>query len=160
VAEKGVAESEDEHWWLKIGWLEGLALFALAVGAVLILIGLYPKKVALRKNPDFTDAIFASRIVIALIRIALLFGIGFVVISIVARIVNRQWLAKAGPFEISEEVVEELKAEIAFWQIEAEDGRDEIDELTQQVQQADELIELLYHRVERFEAHEDDKTPA
>jgi hypothetical protein len=132
-------------WSLETGVVAGL--FA---GAVLIVVGLWPQRVVLRKEPDFTDAIFASRIVIALVRIALLFAVGYVVMSITARIVRGEWLSKAGPFE-AEIVAERYRGDLEFWQLEAADADEEIEDLKRRIGESDELIETLYARLRWYE---------
>jgi hypothetical protein len=135
--------------------LEGALVAALAMGAALIVVGLWPQRVVLQKEADFTDAIFASRIVIALIRIALLFVIGYVVISIVARILRGEWLLKAGPFE-AEVIAQSYRDDIEFWQVEAADAEDQVDDLKQRIEESAELIAHLYDRLRGYEERDED----
>jgi hypothetical protein len=65
-------------------------LVALAAAAVLAVAQIYPHKLPINKNPSFTDNIFDSRVVILLIRVALIFAAGYVVISVVGLIVGRR----------------------------------------------------------------------
>jgi|GEM_PF-1192998 uncharacterized membrane protein len=77
-------------------------LVALVAAAVLAVTQIYPNQLPTTKNPSFVDNIFDSRVVILLIRIALIFAAGYVVISVVGLIVGRRWLAELGPFKASE----------------------------------------------------------
>jgi hypothetical protein len=84
------------------------------------------------KQPDFIDAIFASRAVIAAIRIAVVFAALFLVLSVTALIAQRRWLTRVGPVEVSGEV-SNLDAEIL--------------DLEQQVEEANRVIEALRQRL-------------
>jgi hypothetical protein len=53
------------------------------------------------EHPGFVDSVLASRVVIAAIRLAIVFGAVYVVVSVVALIARRQWLTKIGPVEVS-----------------------------------------------------------
>ena len=55
-------------------------------------------------HPDFIDTVLASRAVVAAIRIALIFAALFVALSVMALIVQRRWLTRVGPVEVSEEL--------------------------------------------------------
>ncbi|HEX6153508.1 MAG TPA: hypothetical protein VFZ19_08310 [Solirubrobacterales bacterium] len=63
------------------------------------------------EQPDFIDAVFASRAVVAAIRIAIVFAALFVALSVTALIAQRRWLTRLGPVEVSEEV-SNFRAEI------------------------------------------------
>jgi hypothetical protein len=79
-------------------------LLALAIGAVFAVIGIYPHKIPESKNPTFIDDIFASRIVVLFVRVALMFAAGYVVISVIGLIIGRRWLSELGPFKASEPI--------------------------------------------------------
>jgi hypothetical protein len=53
------------------------------------------------QRPDFVDALFASRAVVAAIRIAIVFAAGFLVLSVIALVAQRRWLTRVGPVEVS-----------------------------------------------------------
>jgi hypothetical protein len=46
------------------------------------------------QHPDFIDALFASRAVVAAIRIAIVFAAGFLVLSVIALVAQRRWLTQ------------------------------------------------------------------
>jgi hypothetical protein len=79
--------------------------------------------------------IFQSRALIFTGRITLLVVAGFIVLSILARIWNRQWLSKAGPFEVSTAMA---------------DVEHERDALREEVVGARRTIESLEAEVERL----------
>jgi hypothetical protein len=81
-----------------------IVLAALTAATVLAVIQIYPHKLTTPKNPSFVDNVFDSRIVVLLIRIALIFAAGYVVISVVGLIISRRWLAELGPFKASEPI--------------------------------------------------------
>ena len=56
------------------------------------------------EQPGFIDTVLASRAVVAAIRISIVFAALFVALSVVALIVQRRWLARVGPVEVSEEL--------------------------------------------------------
>lgn len=84
-------------------------LGALVAAAVLAVTQIYPNELPTTKNPSFVDNIFDSRVVILLIRIALIFAAGYVVISVVGLIVGRRWLAGLGPFKASEPLARSMR---------------------------------------------------
>jgi hypothetical protein len=83
-------------------------------------------------EPDFVDTILSSRAVIASIRITIVFAAIFVVLSVVALIVRKQWLTRVGPVEVfdvgaerqqledelgaANRTIEDLKSEVAVTQ--------------------------------------------
>jgi hypothetical protein len=78
-----------------------LVALSIAVG-LYVALRIYPSDLtAPQPHADFIATIFQSRVLIFTGRITLLVVAAFIVLSIVARIWNRQWLSKAGPFEIS-----------------------------------------------------------
>jgi hypothetical protein len=94
-------EQGTPHWQTAIGVL---VLAGLAAAAVLAVIQIYPQNLPVTKNPSFVDNIFDSRVVILVLRVALMFAAGYVVISVVGLIVSRRWLAELGPFKASEPI--------------------------------------------------------
>jgi hypothetical protein len=84
-----------------------IALLALPIaGAVWIISALAPDAVPQKREPGFIDNIFASPIVIAAARVVLLaaadvllFAGLYIVASVLVRMVRREWLMRAGPFE-------------------------------------------------------------
>ena len=74
----------------------------------------------------------------------LAFGGIFIVVSIGIRMKNREWLRRAGPFEISETAVSEIEGQLDFWRQAALAGQEEVAELTERLEESDELIEQLH----------------
>jgi hypothetical protein len=73
-----------------------------AIGLLHVALRIYPRDLpAPQPHADFIATIFQSRVLIFTGRITLLVVAAFIVCSIVARIWNREWLSKAGPFEVS-----------------------------------------------------------
>ena len=88
-------------------WQIGLVLVVLAsliAAAALAVIQIYPHQLPATKNPSFVDNIFDSRVVILVVRVALMFAAGYIVISVVGLIIGRRWLAELGPFRASEPI--------------------------------------------------------
>ncbi len=130
-----------------LGFLLFVALLALLV---LLIKGLYPTDLPIGKNPDFIDNVFDNRAVIWAARLLLVsaaavlaFGGVFIVTSTVIRMRNREWLRRAGPFEISETAVSEIEGQVEFWRDAALAGQEEVAELTERINESDELIEHL-----------------
>jgi hypothetical protein len=132
-----------------------LIILACLVGVVLLVKGLYPADLPSAKNPDFIDNVFDNRAVVWAARLLLVsaaavlaFGGLFIVISTGIRMANREWLRKAGPFEISETAVNEIEGQVGFWRQEALAGQEEISELTERLEESDELIEHLHNMID------------
>ena len=101
------------------------------------------------RDPDFIGTILASRSVVSAIRISIIFAATFVVLSVIALSVRRQWLRRIGPVEVSEEV---LHLDFENRDLEARLGRarEEIEELKIDVAFAQQLIEMGYGRDQRI----------
>jgi hypothetical protein len=122
-----------------------------AAGIALLAKGLYPVDLPLAQNPDFIDNVFANRGVVWAARLLLVsaaavlaFGGVFIVISTGIRMKNREWLRRAGPFEISETAVGEIEGQVSFWRTAALAREEEVAELTEHMDESDELIEGLH----------------
>lgn len=100
------------------------AALLLALPGALVVLRLYPHELPPAQHPDLLAAVFYSRAMVFAGRVTLLCLAVFAVLSIGARIVRREWLLRAGPFEveraaaISERERDELKAEVAKTQAE------------------------------------------
>lgn len=125
----------------------------LAIPLLLFLLGkgLFPTDLPTKANPGFIDTIFdnrgvvwAARLLLVSAAFVLATGGVFIVVSTVIRMKNGDWLRRAGPFEVSENAVEELEAQFEFWRDTALAGQTEIAELQEQLEESDELIEKLY----------------
>jgi len=106
-----VEEAKDQQDSLAESLAERLGRI-LAVPLLLILLGLAAYALAdailadspTPENPGFLDSVLASKAVVAAVRIAIIFGAAYVVISVVALIVRRRWLTRVGPVQVDEEV--------------------------------------------------------
>ena len=110
-------------------------------GAIAVAVALYPHYIKLGKNPSLVDQIFQSRTIVVLIRVVLLFAAGFIVASLLARIWNRQWLSKAGPFEISDVV--DLTGELDAAEANLAHAEEDINKLNLRISASDRTIEEL-----------------
>jgi hypothetical protein len=77
-----------------------LPILALGLGT-LFFIEVLPSHVTSLTNPSWLDDIFASRIVLALVRVGLVAGAVYVFVSVVALITEGRWLAELGPAKAS-----------------------------------------------------------
>jgi hypothetical protein len=64
----------------------------------------------------------------------------FIVISIAVRMKNREWLRRAGPFEISGGTLEQASDENGFWRQAALASREEGDALRERLGRLEELL--------------------
>lgn len=114
-----------------------LIVLSAIVGAYVAL-RVYPSDLpSPQPHADVVAILFQSRALIFTGRIMLLVVAAFIVLSIVARVLNRQWLTKAGPFEVST----------------AADAEIERDALKEELDQAYETIRKLELEVSRRDAH-------
>jgi len=96
-----------------------VAPLPLALASALVALRLYPHELPAAQHPDLLAVIAYSRAMVFAGRVTLLCLAAFAILSIVARIARREWLLRAGPFEveraaaISERERDELKAELA-----------------------------------------------
>lgn len=118
------------------------------VAIALLAKGLYPTDLPSSPDPDFVDNIFDNRAVLWAARLLLVsaagvlaFGGSFIVLSIGMRIRNREWLRRAGPFEISESSLEQAESENNFWRQLALRHHEEVLDIREQLKRADEWIE-------------------
>jgi hypothetical protein len=96
-----------------------------------------------RHNPSLLDVFFDSRAVVLGVPIVFLFTGAFIVASLFARIWGRQWLSKAGPFEVSEAGNADLRDQVEKWQSQARDTATEITTLRDRLAEADAIFEEL-----------------
>lgn len=144
---------ETEVAGLRRGVTNALVAFLIALGVIgiaLLAIGLYPADLPLKRNPDFIDIVFDNRGVIWAARLLLVsaaavlaFGGLFIVASTGIRMKNREWLRRAGPFEISETAVSEVERQLDQWRIAARARQKKVDELTERLDESEELIAAL-----------------
>jgi hypothetical protein len=133
----------------RIGAAIGLSLVA-ALAIVLLIKGLYPTDLPKSRDPDFVDNVFANRTVLLAARLLLVSAAGvlalgglFIVVSMGHRVKNREWLRRAGPFEISEGELAKAETEIDFWRHEALANEHEVIALRQLLGSTDELAANL-----------------
>jgi hypothetical protein len=123
---------------------------ACAIAVVLLVKGLYPADLPESRNPDFVDNVFDNRGVLWAARLLLVSAAGvlacggvFIVISIGVRMKNREWLRRAGPFEISEGRLDQAKDEAAFWRRAAVGSKTETADLRNRLRRCKQLISDL-----------------
>jgi hypothetical protein len=123
---------------------------AVVLGIVLLAKGLYPADLPSSRSPDFVDNIFDNRGVLWAARLLLVsaagvlaFGGIFIVLSIGIRMKNKEWLRRAGPFEISERKLGQSEEEIEFWRQTALTNQEEADSMRQHLERSRELIQKL-----------------
>jgi hypothetical protein len=123
---------------------------ACAIAIVLLVKGLYPADLPESRNPDFVDNVFdnrgvlwAARLLLVSAAAVLACGGVFVVVSIGIRMKNREWLRRAGPFEISEGRLSYAKDESNFWRRAALANEEEALGLRERLKQSEELIRNL-----------------
>lgn len=94
------------------------------------------------ESPGFVDTVLASRAVVASVRLALIFASAFIVLSVVALIVRRQWLVKVGPVQVSEQV-SDLDAENQRLKESLENARETIDNLKQDLAESNRVLDQM-----------------
>jgi len=62
-------------------------------------------------HPDFWEALLEANPVMGFVRLAIMAGALYAVVSVVALTSRRQWLSRAGPFQV-EDTVEKLSAKV------------------------------------------------
>jgi hypothetical protein len=104
----------------RLGGACGLLLVSVLI--LLLAKSLYPADLPESRNPDFVDNVFDNRGVLWAARLVLVSAAGvlavggiFIVASVGIRMRNREWLRRAGPFEVSEGTLEQVKEEAEYW---------------------------------------------
>jgi hypothetical protein len=122
--------------------------FAILSGMAFLVIGLAPTDLPPDKGPNFVDTVFhnkgvvlAARLLLVSAVVVLAVGGVFIVSSIVMRMRNREWLKRAGPFEIGDAELRDVDSEAEQWRAIADSSREEVKELTEQLQVAQKLVE-------------------
>lgn len=109
-----------------------LLTLLVAVAAGFAALRLYPHELPPARHPDLLAVVFYSPAMVFAGRVTLLCLAAFAILSIVARIARREWLLRAGPFEveraaaISERERDELKEELAEQRVSSERLRAEV----------------------------------
>ena len=137
--------SDGRKAWAAVG------LFWVAVIGVGVLAkALYPAELPPTANPDVIDNVFHNRAVVWAARLLLVSAAGvlalgglFIVVSIAHRMKNREWLRRAGPFEITEGKLAKAETELDFWRQEALANEQEVIALRKLLESADQLTANL-----------------
>ena len=127
-------------------WPPRVVVVALVIVAVVLGINLYPHQIRVSSHPSVLDETFDSRTLILALRIVVLFAVGFIVASLIARIWGGQWLSKAGPFEITD--VKDLTDELKQSEAQVANAQKEIETLDERLAKSDETIEELLRATE------------
>jgi len=95
--------------------------------------------------PNFLDNIFNDGMVLwaarlLLISVAFVLAIGgvYVIVSTLVRMKNREWLRRAGPFEVSELPIEALAGQVDYWREQAWARQREVELAEQALDETDE----------------------
>jgi hypothetical protein len=127
---------------------------AILIGVAFLVTGLAPTDLPPDKGPNFIDTVFhnkgvilAARLLLVSAAIVLAVGGVFVVSSIVMRMRSREWLKRAGPFEIEEAAMSDVESEADYWRATADASEEEVEELTEQLQVAQALTKELREKL-------------
>ena len=132
--------------------------FAILIGVAFLEIGLAPTDLPPDKGSNFVDTVFhnkgvilAARLLLVSAVVVLAVGGVFIVGSIAMRMRNREWLKRAGPFEIGDAELRDVDFETEHWRAIAAGSREEVKELTEQLQAAQELTGELQEELTIYE---------
>ncbi len=138
-------------------------MVGILVGLVLLVRGLVPADLPPDASSNFIDSIFhnkgvvlAARLLLVSAAVVLAMGGVFIIVSMVIRMKNREWLKRAGPFEIGQVELGDIEAQIDRWRNVAQAGQEEVVELTSRIKDSDELIGELQHEIEKLQLDMDD----
>lgn len=136
-------------------------LVCLSVGAFFLVKSLVPADLPPTSGASLVDSIFhnkgvvlAARLLLVSAAVVLAIGGVFIVASTIRRMANREWLRKAGPFEIPDTAVSEVEGQLEQWRRIARTGREELAEMTEQLREANAEIEQLQSEIEAAQASE------
>jgi hypothetical protein len=125
-----------------------VALTAVATSAV----ALFPAQLPTPQNPDYLDNIFDSRAIVWIARLllasaatVLVIAGAFIVASTVVHMRSGHWLARAGPFEISEHTRRRAASRDGESDDSADDRDDELTDLRVRLAISSELLEKFIH---------------
>lgn len=116
-------------------WVLRLVAAALAVGAIVMGLKIVPHQVPLGENPDFIDVIFASRAVVASVRIVIVMAAAYAIISVIVLIWNGRWITSV--FGVQTSKVERSVADLSS----------DRDRLANELRDAQSVIALLERRL-------------
>ncbi|MDQ2630367.1 MAG: hypothetical protein M3Y75_05260 [Actinomycetota bacterium] len=98
-------DQASKSWFSQVAWIVLILAVSLAIADALLAPAPAPEQ------PDFIDTVLASRAVVVSIRIAVVFAALFLVLSVAALIIRRQWLARVGPVEVEKVVALDVDSE-------------------------------------------------
>lgn len=152
----GVAAQSVPYDWFRRSWWQTLIGVAPGVvfvaGAVAVAIDLAQAPEVQFKNPNFIDAILANRMVLALVRAALIVGAAYLVVSVVGHASQGRWLSGVGPFQIRD-AARTMSEESSTLQRELRDAGQTIETLETRLLQTNEALQVSEQ--ERDEAMRD-----
>ena len=132
--------------------------FAILIGVAFLVIGLAPTELPPDKGSNFIDTVFhnkgvilAARLLLVSAVVVLAVGGVFIVNSIVMRTKSREWLRRAGPFEIGNAELRDVDSEAEHWRAIAVGSQEEVKELTEQLKAAEEFNEELLEKLSTYE---------
>jgi hypothetical protein len=135
-----------------------VAVVLLLIFVGFVLVEIFPHNVRNAQNPSFVDNIFANPAVLLAVRIALLAGAVYVVVSVIALMGGRRWLSELGPFKAPEPIAR-LNKSAELLQDELQDAVKTIQALEQSLVESDESlasaqadIDLLLKHIDTIEA--------
>jgi len=147
VGEPDTPQQKSPWWAVLLGLV---FLGCVSVVAVVVLYRIYPGSLPAKSNPGWLDllfdaplVIFAGRILLFSIALVLAFASAFTILSIISWSRHRQWLTKAGPFEVSRDAIETLASQVEFWQQQAIAENQEAQELRDRLQETEGLLDAL-----------------
>lgn len=121
----------------------------MALGVVLVLAALaalgflvsevLPSRVSNAKNPSFVDNIFANPVVLLFTRVALMAAAVYVLVSVIALMGGRRWLAELGPFKASDPIAR-LDSNAELLENELQDAVNTIEDLEARLVESDESL--------------------
>lgn len=120
----------------------GLVVVLVLATAAVLALGQYPHHELAGPNSTTVSRIIAAPAFVVALRIVVMYAVVFVLASILARIWNRQWLRKAGPFEVADDV-QALKDERDRVRGEVQTAQARIGELNERLLQSNGVIERL-----------------
>lgn len=131
-------------------WL--LLIAALAATAWLVYLA-WPGDLPTNKDANWINnvfdnkpVLFVSRLVLFTLGIVVTTGCVFTIVSIYHRFRSKEWLRRIGPFEVSEQAVSDLTAQIDHWRDLATTAQQDIEELKNDLQETQALADHFYDR--------------
>jgi hypothetical protein len=127
-------DSSSPNTWQKI---LGILLFGVLLSfSGLVAVEIFPHNVQNARNPSFVDNIFANPAVLMAVRIALVGGAVYVLVSVVALMGGRRWLSELGPFKATAPITRLDESAVAM-EADLGDALETIEDLEQRLQDSD-----------------------